>query len=174
MKTREFKVGWRGHKRSCYNSMSSTQWAGKLLIPSGWLQAWWKFGWGGEEADSFGSRCSESVKLSLENRYDANSMTLRTVLSSWAGCNYFLIISSSPLECSASTWSQKFRENQNPLPQILKHQLDYVIPCSNTFSGFLLPFILRRWGLFKSSYTVVRSIWCPSNRIKLLEGFGFC
>ena len=66
--------------------------------------------------------------------------------------SHLLIILNSPLGCSARMWSQKLRENQDPLPQILKHHLDYVIPSCGTFSGFLLP-SRGGGGLF---HTVVR------------------
>lgn len=135
------------------------------------LPAWWRV-WDGKGVDQTGfhSTCSESFKLSLESRCDASSMTLWTSAILLSRCNHFLVISSSPLECSTGMWSQTLWETQDPLHQILNLHLEYVILFPNTFNGLLLPstFILRRRGLLKSPHKIVMIIWCPSNRIDLL------
>ena len=83
--------------------------------------------------------------------------------------SHLLIILNSPLGRSASMWSQKLRENQDPLPQILKHHLD----CYSLLRHLQwLPLAFKaRWGL---SHTVARrSMWCLSTRENLLEWEGW-
>ena len=74
-----------------------------------------------------------------------------------------------PFRTFSSMWSQKLRENQDPLPQILKHHLD----CYSLLRHLQwLPLAFKgRWGL---SHTVARrSMWCLSTRVNLLEWEGW-
>ena len=121
---------------SCCNPLSSIQWASKCLIPSDSLSACWNVVWWGGQAGLV-----QSIKvfqiLTKEQVWGHLCDFVNSLLLSH--CSHLLITLNSPLECPASVWSQKLRENRDPLPQSLKHHLDYVVPSSGTFNGFLWP-----------------------------------
>lgn len=156
IRTRTFKVGWREHKGSPCNSRSSIQWASKLPIPSAY-QPGEGYGKGREWIRLVFIQHVQSLSNSRWRAGVMPALRLWTSAILLSRCNHFLVISSSPLKCSAGMWSQMFWETKNPLHQTLNLHLDYVILFLNTFNGLLLPstFILRRQGLLKSPHNIV-------------------